>query len=336
MSRTGIEAKLAWKHVPQAVRQQVDAALGAPVVRATRIWGGYGPTPTYRLVLADGHRAFFKGTYQDSNDFAKHALHVEERVYREIGPQIKAWMPELHAAFHYEDWHVLILEDLGPRSVPPWPPAKTRAITHALAAFHRSSLGSQPPAWLPQPDEELSRLNWPQTIQESGELQYIAALAGEEAPQALAWLQRMSPTIEHMMKQPALSEGPYAILHGDIRSDNLRFVGGRLYLFDWPSISIGRPELDMVAFAQSVTIEGGPLPEQVMAWYGEQFAVNPGAVESALAWWLTYFADRAWRPAIPGLPRLRRFQAQQLATLLFWAARQWSLPSPEWANRLLE
>jgi aminoglycoside phosphotransferase (APT) family kinase protein len=138
------------------------------------------------------------------------------------------------------------------------------------------------------------------------------------------------------MKQPALKEGPYAILHGDLRSDNLRFNPGQLYLFDWPSISLGRPEWDIVAFAQSVAVENGPLPEQIITWYGEKFPLRTDAVEGALAWWLTFFAQRAWQPEIPGLPRLRRFQRQQLAVLISWAARHWSFPSPGWVKRLLE
>jgi hypothetical protein len=92
--------------------------------------------------------------------------------------------------------------------------------------------------------------------------------------------------------------------------------------------------LDIVAFAQSVTVEGGPSPEQVMTWYGEHFPLNPNAVKCALAWWLTYFMDRSWRPEIPGLPRVRRFQRQQLATLACWTSRQWSFPPPTWAKHL--
>ncbi len=336
MSRTGVEPKLPWKLVPKAVRQSVDVALGAPVIRAARIWGGYAPTPTYRLTLADGQRAFFKGTYHASNAFARDALVHEERIYRNLGTLIGRWMPQLYAAFRQDDWHVLLLEDLGPKSVPPWTPQKTRAIAHALAAFHQSSLGARPPAWLSQPYEELAHANWTQTAQESRGFHDIAALAGEAAPQALQWLQQTSPLIEHMMQQPALREGPYAILHGDVRSDNLRLIRKHLYLFDWPSITVGRPEWEIVALAQSVAVEGGPPPEQILAWYGERFPINTSALECALAWWLTFFADRAWRPEIPGLPRLRRFQRQQLGTLAFWAARQWSLPSPEWAGQLLE
>jgi aminoglycoside phosphotransferase (APT) family kinase protein len=62
--------------------------------------------------------------------------------------------------------------------------------------------------------------------------------------------------------------GPYALLHSDTRSDNLRFTGGRLSLFDWPSIEVGRPEFDVVAFAQSIAVEGGPGSEQFVSQPG--------------------------------------------------------------------
>ena len=336
MSRTGIEDKLPWQQVPQAVRRHVAQALGAPVARATRIWGGYAPTPTYRLVLKDGRRAFFKGTNQDSNVFMKKALLSEERVYRDVAPILGKWMPQLYAVFRVDDWHVLILEDLGSQSVPPWTPKLTRAITHALAAFHHSSLGVQPPTWLPLPDGDLAAESWTLVLQESLEFQRIAALAGEEASQVVKWFQQVSPTIEQVMQQSILKEGADVILHGDLRSDNLRFRQGRLCLFDWPSITLGRPEWDMVAFAQTVTVEGGPSPEQVMTWYGEQFSVSPDAIECALAWWLAFFARRAWLPEVPSLPRLRRFQRQQLGILISWTARHWLFPEPAWVAHLLK
>ncbi len=334
MSRSGIESKLPWQQVPKAVRQQVDRALGVQVTRATRIWGGYAPTPTYRLVLRDGRKAFLKGTNQDSNEFMKKALLIEERVYQNLSPVLGQWMPHLYATFHCGDWRVLILEDVGPASVPPWTPEKTRAIAHALAGFHQSTIGTEPPVWLSRPDVELAQEDWTRTVQASQDLQIIAALVGTYKPEALAWLRKISPIIEQSMKQTALQEGPYAILHGDLRSDNLRFHQGHLYLFDWPSISVGRPEWDMAAFAQSVAVEKGPSPEQVMMWYGERFPLRSDAIEHALAWWLTFFAQRAWQPEIPGLPRLRRFQRQQLGVLIAWAARYWSFPSPGWAEQL--
>ena len=335
MSRTGVEEKIPWRRVPKVVRQQVEDALGARVVRAARIWGGYSPTPTFRLALADERRAFFKAINGDSNEFATHALHVEERVYRELGDLLQAWMPTHYATLHVADWYILLLEDLGPKSAPPWTPALTRGVAHALGHFHRSTLGTELPAWCARPTQNLAGETWQRVIDESHDYQQIAEMAGDAAGEARAWLHTAAPILTEILAQPALQQEPYSLLHGDLRSDNLRFNQGRLYLFDWPAITVGRAEWDTVVFAQTVTVEGGVAPEQVMAWYGEIFPVDAAAVECALAFWLTFFARRACREEIPGLPRLRRFQRQQLAVLVQWAARQWSLPAPTWTATLL-
>lgn len=335
MSRTGVEVKLPWQQVPNRVRQQVEISLGAPVTRAVRIWGGYSPTPTYRLALADGRRAFFKATYQASNEFSTSALHAEARVYQELSGLLAGWMPRFYTNFAHADWHVLLLEDLGPKSVPPWTPSKARAITHALAAFHNSTFGAEFPTWLSQPEERLPQESWTRIGNETESFQQLAALVPSALTAALAWYQAITPRIETLLAHPALRTGPYAILHGDLRSDNLRFAQGKLSLFDWPAITVGRPEWDIVAFAQTVTVEGGIAPEQIMQWYTERFPVDAATLDSALAWWLTFFADKAWQPEIPGLPRVRRFQRQQLGVMASWVARQWSLPEPTWANELL-
>jgi hypothetical protein len=52
--RRGVEAKPPRRAVPTAVRHEVDRLFESPVVRAARVWGGYSPTPTFRLTLADG------------------------------------------------------------------------------------------------------------------------------------------------------------------------------------------------------------------------------------------------------------------------------------------
>jgi hypothetical protein len=46
-----------------------------------------------------------------------------------------------------------------------------------------------------------------------------------------------------------------------------------------------------------------------------------------------YFADQAWRPDIPGLPRLRAFQRRQFRITLAWAARRLHLPPPTWLGK---
>ncbi len=336
MSRTGVEAKLPWRHVPKAVRQQVESMLGSPVSRAARIWGGYSPAPTFRLALADGRRAFFKATYAKSNEFSTAALWQEARVYAELKDLIGAWMPQFYAEFQYEDWHGLLLEDLGPKSAPPWTPSLVRKVAHGLADFYNATVAKPLPEWLAHPDSWVQEESWARTVAQSDDLRKVAAMAGERSDEALRWLQAATPTITAMFDQGGLLQGPFALLHGDLRSDNLRFTRNRLYLFDWPAVMVGRPELDLVAFAQSITVEAGPQPEQILAWYREKGPLEPVAVDSALAWCISFFASKAWQAELPELPRLRRFQRQQLAVLLQWAARAWGLPEPEWVAVLFE
>lgn len=334
MPQAGTEDKIPWQAVPVGVRQRVDEALGRTVVRGVRVWGGYGPTPTFRLQLADGSRAFFKGTNAASNEFARRALVREERVYRELGRLLGTWSPRCFDAFQLGDWHVLLLEDVGTATAPPWTPDLTRRLMHAYADFHASTLGAELPDWLPRLSNVARRLTWSRVADESDGLRVVAALAHGQEAEALTWLQAALPALSAAADAVAEFDEPYALLHGDTRSDNLRFRGGRLALFDWPSIKVGRPEFDLVEFAQTIAVEGGPDPDQLVASYEERLPLRTDALGACIAWWAAYFADLAWRLDIPGLPRLRPFQRRQLRVLLAWAARRLALPEPEWLDAM--
>jgi hypothetical protein len=318
------------------VRQAVEAALGAPVRRAARIWGGYGPAPSFRLLLADGRRAFFKGTYGESNEFSQRALMADERAYHELYPLLGRWMAGYYATIAQDDWRGLLLEDLGPKSVPPWTPLLARRISQAMAEFHLATLGADLPEWISRPPKTLASHSWQRVVDQTQSCRLLAERAGTASTEAQMWLQMISPIIDDLMTRPILVMEPFALLHGDLRSDNLRYRQGRLKLFDWPAITVGRPEWDIVAFAQTVTVERGVAPEQIMHWYAEELPVDAAAVDSSIAWWFCFFADKAWREEIPSLPRVRRFQRQQLAVIAQWAARRWGLPEPSWAQEFLK
>ena len=63
MSRQGAEPKPPWSAVPQDIKDEVARILRSPVARAERVYGGYAPSATFRLKLANGKRAFFKASY---------------------------------------------------------------------------------------------------------------------------------------------------------------------------------------------------------------------------------------------------------------------------------
>jgi len=337
MSRTGVELKPAWQTVPPSVRQAVEGILGAPVRRAMRVWGGYGPTPTYRLRLADGRRAFFKGVNPDSNPFMRAAYGRELRVYRELAGLIAGWAPAFYGAFARDDWSVMLLEDLGRKNVPPWTPRLAAGIAQAFGRFHASTLGIPLPEWLPRPTAQTvgPALLW-QGAQDPAWRQSLADLAGARSVEARHWLVESIPTLTTASRRLTETGPPFALIHWDLRSDNLRWVRSRLYLLDWPHAGAGHPEVDAAAFAQSVTVEGGPLPEAVMAWYAEAMPVRSELVDAAVASIAGFFADLAWGQENPELPRLRAFQRRQLKVTLAWAARRLDLPDPTWLDAIPE
>jgi thiamine kinase-like enzyme len=327
----GAEPKPPWRSVPRAVRRQVENLIGWPIVRGTTVWGGYAPSPTFRLFLADGRRVFFKGVGPTSNAHMQRAIRAEERVYRELGPWIAPWSPMFFGSFQHAEWYVLLLEDLGRPSVPPWTRSALSAVMEGYAEFHQHSLGQDLPNWLSRQWHQAFARMWTELADEDGGLDGVANLAGGRAAEALAWLHRSVKCLRSAAETLAAVGPPHALLHLDTRSDNLRLQpGGRLRLFDWPYACVGPPELDLAAFAQSITCEGGPDPDAVIAAYTTHLPVRAEVIDAAAATMAGFFAHHAWRPDIPDLPRLRSIQRRQLKSSLVWAARRLRLPEPTW------
>ncbi len=333
--RAGPEDKLPWQRVPREVREATAAALGLPVARATRAWGGYAPSATYRLFLADGRRAFFKGVHAGSNAHMREALAVEERVYRELGAVVGPWAPAFLGAIRLGEWHALLLEDLGPPSVPPWTAASLRAAARGLAELHRHCRGRDLPAWIPQGRHSEFATRWAGFLADDG-IERMLEVAGDLADDARAWLRSALPSFTASGGRLADAPPPHTLLHFDARSDNLRIVDGRLRLFDWNWASTGPPEFDLAAFAQSIPVEGGGDAEHVVALYAEVLPVRDDVLTSSLAAIAPHFLRGVWQPDVPGLPRLRPFQRAQAVTTVAWAARRLCLPEPAWLERLVE
>lgn len=328
MSRRGAEQKPPWSAVPQEVKDGVAGLLGSPVARASRVYGGYAPSATFRMVLEDGRRAFFKGVNAQSNEYMRGALPREERVYRRL-PQIAPWAPRFLGAFERLDWHVLLLEDLGPQTMPPWSPAKARRSARSFAAFHASTHARPLPRWLSRTEHREFAGLW-RRLAKSGELARTAALARRRAEEAREWLDVALPPLLQSAERLTRLRPPHSLIHFDTRSDNVRLQGDLLRMFDWNFASVGPHEMDAAAFAQATEAEGGPGAERIMGWYADVMPLRDGHLDASVSGIAAYFADRAWRPPIVGVPRVRAFQRRQLKVSLAWASRRLALPEPAW------
>ena len=303
--------------------------LGAPVARAARVYGGYAPSATFRMVLADGRPAFFKGVNASSNDYMRGALPREERVYRELDRYIRPWAPAFLGSFKRLDWQVLLLEDVGPQTMPPWSPAKARRSARSFAAFHASTRGRPLPRWLSRTEHHELAGFW-RSLSSSGELARTASLARRRAEEAREWLDVALPVLRDSAERLVRLRAPHSLLQGDTRSDNTRLQGEQLRMFDWNFASVGPHEFDAAAFAQATETEGGPPADRILGWYGEVLPLRDSHLDASVASIAGYFADRAWRPPVPGVPRVRAFQRAQLKVSLAWAARRFALPEPRW------
>lgn len=115
------------------------------------------------------------------------------------------------------------------------------------------------------------------------------------------------------------------LLHADIRADNLLLTGesaagDRVVVVDWPHACRGAAFVDLVAFAPSVAMQGGPGPAELLGRSRTGRNVSRESLAAVVCALAGYFTERSLRPPPPGLPTLRQFQAAQGEVTRRWLA----------------
>ena len=204
---------------------------------------------------------------------------------------------------------VLALEDLSDATwPPPWTGERVGLVVEALREVHETA----PPAHLERLDEDRGA-DW-------------RAIAADPSPFlalglcSAAWLEGALPALEAAASSAPLAGD--ALVHLDIRSDNLCFRDGRAIIIDWNHATIANADLDLAFWAPSLHAEGGPPPEHLL----------PDAPGLA-AWVAGFFCARAGLPPIPEAPHVRPLQIAQATTALPWVARALGLPSTSRSRR---
>lgn len=226
---------------------------------------------------------------------------VEARTYGAL----RGWF--LPAVLGFDDDGVrpaLAIEDLASATwPPPWTPALVDAVVEALDAIH----DTPPPAHLEAIAGDDGR-DW-------------RAISADPAPFLstglcdAAWLAAALPRlIDAAVAAPLAGD---ALLHLDIRGDNLCVRDGRAVVIDWNHATRGNADLDIAFWLPSLASEGGPPPETLLPDAPELAACTAG-----------FFCARAGLPPIADAPHVRPLQLAQSRTGLAWAARALGLPEP--------
>jgi hypothetical protein len=280
------------------IEERVATAVGRPVRSLRRVQTrGYALAFHAIAEFDDGSTAFVKaGAEEITSEFVRDEL----RFYASVsGP----FMPQLFG-FDADDPPLLVIEDLSAaRWPPPWDRDAIEAVRETLAAVWATPI----PDWVPPVTDERERFagGWAE-IETDPDPFLSTGLSSAD------WLERSLPA-QRAAAESAPLDGD-ALLHLDVRSDNLCLADRGAVLVDWNWVHRGNPDLDLVAWLPSLRLEGGPEPEVLLPGAGELAAVLAG-----------FFASRAGLPPPPTAPKVREFQRAQAEICLAWVSRELDL-----------
>jgi hypothetical protein len=282
------------------IEQRVAAAVDRPLRSLRRVQTrGYAMAYHAIAEFDDDSTAFVKaGAEEITSQFLRDELRFYRAVQAPFMPRLLGY-DELEPPF-------LVLEDLSDsRWPPPWDNEAIAQVRAALTELWKIP----PPEWVP-------------SIAAEGEwlLSGWAAIEADPKPFlslglcSADWLDDALPTLRSAAESAPI-EGE-ALVHLDVRSDNICLTERGAVLVDWNLVHVANPDLDLAAWAPSLNLEGGPPPEDVVP--------NAPGLAAGLA---GFFASRAGLPPPSTAPKVREIQRAQLEVALPWACRELNL---EW------
>ena len=298
--------------MPSGVRSAVEEVCGSPVVRADSQAGGFSPGVAARVLCADGRRFFVKAVSAEANAQSPSVHRREAVVLTALARLVDAGsvgVPALVGVVEEQGWVALVLQDiLGRQPSLPWRPAELRLV---LTAIEQLSVSLNP---TPLEAPPASR-----AYKEAFSGWRSLAQAGEGTVSRLdAWSQAHLDVLADLEATWPLHSQGETLLHTDLRADNVLLTSGGVVVVDWPWACVGNPLLDIVGFAPSVAMQGGPNPSTLLTMTGVGRSADPATVRALACALAGYFTAVALEPDPPGLPTVRAFQSAQGVVARRW------------------
>ncbi|MER6943568.1 aminoglycoside phosphotransferase family protein [Nonomuraea sp. NPDC000554] len=291
-------SRVPWQEVHPAARDAVEEFLGGRVVEAVTQANGFSPAAAVRLRAANGRRAFVKAVGPEPNAESVAIYRAEARIAASLPGSVPA--PRLLHSLEVDGWVVLVFEDVeGRHPAMPW---RRDELDRVLEAVRRMSSALTPsPVDAPTLGERFddSFRGWRRLLDED--------TTGLD-PWALRNLDGLAE-LESGWGEAAAGD---TLVHADLRADNVLLTDdGRVYAVDWPWASVGAPWFDVIAMLPSVTMQGGPPPQEL-------FPDPDPAATAVLTAFAGFLVRQGRQEPPPGLPTLRAFQLAQGAVAVEW------------------
>ncbi|TQM54537.1 phosphotransferase family protein [Humibacillus xanthopallidus] len=300
MSGHAVGVRIPYAHAPAHVHRWVESRLGGDVVDVVDCVGGMSPGPAARVRTASGEAAFVKGCGVGLHPDTPSLLRDEARVLAAL-PEHPS-LPRLLDCHDDGDWVVLLIEDLPGAPPPaPWRSADLRRFAEALATV-RPALDALHVEGLPAARESspIFLTRWRE----------LAARLDLVDPW---WTVHHDVLAGHAERAADLIAGD-AVVHWDIRADNVLLTPDRTVLVDWGQARRSAAWMDHALLALDCSMTGSEIStaEQAAAdrVLRDRDPADLLALASAVA---MAFVSRSTQPASPGLPTMP-------ATCARWAA----------------
>jgi len=306
--------RLDWRDLPRRVRSRISELAGAPVSAEIGATTGFSPGFAAVLEFSDGRQAFVKAVSPEQNPDSPDLSRREVVVARALPAEVPA--PRMLWSDDDGEWVIVAFEVAHGRAPEqPWRNEDLVQVLDALTALTQVELPT--PCLLPRYDEEMAPAftGWRTMLRSSG----IARVAMTvDAGELGAW------TADHIDRLAVWEQdGPRALsgnalVHGDLRADNVILDGAHTWFIDWPHAAQGAPWVDLAFMLPSVAMQGGGDPQQIFWAHPSSEGVAASALRAALAGLAGYLAASSFAPAPLGIPNLRAFQRAQAVAALTW------------------
>ena len=234
------------------LKSRIADLTGREVAQLLPVQRGYTNACRRIIIFRDGSTAFAKcATDRRTSEW----LQSEISVYRQLSGDFMAAV----LAWDEEEPPLLILEDLsGNPWPPPWTASRVDMVLDSLAMIHECR------ASVPDYREIFTHRGWHE-VAAHPEAFLSMRIASE------SWLTTCLPTL--LEAHDRVEPDGKALVHLDVRSDNICFRAGRAVFIDWNNACSGNPELDIAFWLPGLYYEGGPPPQDILA-----DARSPGVV----------------------------------------------------------
>ncbi len=309
MSAIATAVRPSWHELPCELREGLVERLGE-IASAQVQTGGFTPGLAARLRLTTGERIFVKGIGVD------HVLAGKYMTEGKVGEALPARLPAPRLRWQGEvtGWFVLVFDDVDGRhpDLSPGSPDVTRVA---------STVAGLSEVLTPCPIADAP----PATVELADIVHGWRELAAGPPADLDDWTRRHLLDLADLETRWLAAADGETLLHGDINRSNLLVNRtGDVWVIDWAQPVRGAAWVDVADLVPHLILAGHTPADaekaltDVAVWRD----TDPDVITSYAAAFAGYWTRMSYRPAPPGVPNLRGYQARAARAAIGWTAHR--------------